>query len=426
MSVYRGRNWKRELIKDKTYRHTISLKPMNYLRGNSYVPITFNRQAGSGIWAFDMTELQTLRIAPRSDVIRPVEMGSGDNTIKFGVVGANDVAVVAGSALNESVYPGILTNCDMHVFNGGHLTYIEFRGNLRSRTIQLSIEVPASRFDVKPGEKIAFHAGDGNPLFNLPFVFECWKSTEPDKTYSVLPGVSFSGGLMTISLTLPNVQGLNRLHPTLTLQPDGTDGVDTRMHVQTPTTNFATNANLTIGESNTGVNVVQRHLIKWDLTSLASDVTIDSTTQNYWLASAGSAFASGSNTLHLYRCLRDWVETEATWNIAFTGTSWTSGGADDTTNDRESTSRGNVSLATTDAQHDKKSITVNTTIIQNWVDGTWSNYGFVVRGATELNDLYNFYSSDEATFTTERPQLVVVYTLPITRIRNFSMLGVGK
>ena len=55
---------------------------------------------------------------------------------------------------------------------------------------------------------------------------------------------------------------------------------------------------------------------------------------------------------------------------------------------------------------------ISTTEIKKFVDGTYTNNGWVIRTATETNDGYDFRSSDYPTDITQRPKLVIVYTVP--------------
>lgn len=114
-----------------------------------------------------------------------------------------------------------------------------------------------------------------------------------------------------------------RLDPTLTLQPDGTAGLDVTIRSDQATTNQNGNAFLDIGEPNNVSGSIRRALIKFDLSTLPSDALLITNTLSLY---ATTDLASGSRTVGVYRVKRAWVETEATWNIYSTGNSWSTAG----------------------------------------------------------------------------------------------------
>jgi len=191
---------------------------------------------------------------------------------------------------------------------------------------------------------------------------------------------------------------------TYTSQPDGANGLDTYIASDTPTTNFGGDGAFRVGEHNASTNV-GRGLIKFDLSSIPATAVVSSATLSLWQTSES---ANNSRALRVYRVKRAWVEGEATWNIYATASNWqTAGGfgADDT----EQTDIGSLVLSGTEA-NGQKDWSLDVDAIEEMIDGTWANNGFMLKADVEADDRHTFRSSDDAT-AAERPQLVIEYTV---------------
>ena len=66
-------------------------------------------------------------------------------------------------------------------------------------------------------------------------------------------------------------------------------------------------------------------------------------------------------------------------------------------NDRESTDIGSVLVLANEASGKEKQITLNASKIQELVSGAFTNNGFIVIADTELDDRFNYKSSDAST-----------------------------
>jgi hypothetical protein len=202
-------------------------------------------------------------------------------------------------------------------------------------------------------------------------------------------------------MTLPSLAGMSQplIDPTLTLQPDATDGVDTRMDSNTPTNNFGTNASLFVGESNTAVNTI-RTLIKFDLSSLPGSASITAATFSMRVSLDRS---DNDRTFRVFRQKRDWVESQATWTIWKTSNNWASLGGFDAA-DCEQTEIGSRAFTATEAVGFKDFPLTPTTKAALDLGNGW-----LVKADTESDDAYVFDSSDAAT-AANRPKLVIIYT----------------
>jgi len=194
---------------------------------------------------------------------------------------------------------------------------------------------------------------------------------------------------------------------TLTLQPDGTAGVDTEIRSDTATGNYGTANIVHIGEYNSGISV-RRTLIKFDLSSLAANVLVTSATLKLYCL---SDFANNASIVRAYRLLRAWVETQATWNIYSTGNNWATAGGFGAA-DCEQTDIGSISLSASEATPAFKEITLTPSGVQGWIAGTLANNGLLLKPDTETDNLYQYASSDHLTANI-RPILEVRYRVPL-------------
>ena len=186
---------------------------------------------------------------------------------------------------------------------------------------------------------------------------------------------------------------------TVTLNPSG----DTQLISTSPTTNFNTSTFLGIGESD-GVTEVRRSLIRFDLSSIPAGSVINSATLRLYCVQDLSTVA---RALRVYRSLRAWIEDQATWNVYATGNNWQTAGGFGAL-DCEQTAIGSRSFTASEAINVYKEWTLTPSSIQEMVNGTFANNGFLIRADTETNDAYRFNSNAAAS---NKPELVIVYTV---------------
>jgi hypothetical protein len=183
-------------------------------------------------------------------------------------------------------------------------------------------------------------------------------------------------------------------YSTYTNQPDDTLGFDTYLEVDFPDSNYGTAASALT-------------LVNFDLSSIPSNATIVSATLTLTL-SVGSMDADDYN---IYRVLRDWSESQATWNSWSTSNSWTTAGCNSNGNDADlSTAWSTIALSNAEAQNTPIDFVFSATGIdelQKVIGGTYTNYGWKIIKSTGGN-AYSFYSSSSTT-STYRPKLVIEY-----------------
>lgn len=188
------------------------------------------------------------------------------------------------------------------------------------------------------------------------------------------------------------------------LQPNATDGLDTLINSAAATTNYGTNDEIFIGENNTST-AIYRGLIKFDFTGFPAYTSIKAARLGLY---ANLSRSSNARTYQIYRCLRDWVETQATWNIWKTANNWSTAGGQSGA-DYEATGIGSAPFSAVEALSEFKEIPfTNLTALTEMISGTFTNNGFFLIADTQNNDAYTFASSDAASQATH-PYLIVEY-----------------
>jgi len=146
---------------------------------------------------------------------------------------------------------------------------------------------------------------------------------------------------------------------------------------------------------------MNRFLVKFDLSSIPSNATVDSSTLSLYLAScSGTPFP---DWLVAGRASSSWTESGVTWNNK----------PGYLTNVRQYIP----------CSSGWKDFNVKT-IVSEWVSGSKANYGFMVLGDEDDNTWYRtFYSRGVADY---KPKLVINYTVPDTTGPTISNIVVSE
>lgn len=144
-----------------------------------------------------------------------------------------------------------------------------------------------------------------------------------------------------------------------------------------------------------------------------------------WIKLSGDG--GGTPTYSAQRLLRNWLESQATWNVWTTGNNWTTAGALSDGNDRSATVAATGSVGGSSIYYSFTGANLITEV-QNWLDGVNSNYGVVLERTDGANDskFKRFTSSDGANGS--RPYLEVTYTAGGgggSSVKTLAALGVG-
>lgn len=191
----------------------------------------------------------------------------------------------------------------------------------------------------------------------------------------------------------------------LTIKPDAASGEDTYLLSSSGSSNYGTSSTMGVGENNNSNNKFARSLIKFDLSSIPANATITSATLSLWTS---NDYSSNDSTVRVYRLKVPFNETQATWNVASIGVNWQSPGASGT-NDRENVDIGSMQILADEPLGTEEQIQLSPAKIQEMIDGSFTNNGFILVTDTELNDRFDYKTSDTSTVS-QRPKLVIHYT----------------
>jgi hypothetical protein len=163
------------------------------------------------------------------------------------------------------------------------------------------------------------------------------------------------------------------------------------------------NSNLGAVELKVGTQQQLAALIYFDLSGIPNSAIVQSATLG------GYAYArEGTNGfgLGLYAVNRAWTEMEATWNRASGLSRWGTPGCNNTSNDRASAPSATLPAASTGWY----SWSVRDDV-QRMLNQPASNKGWLLRQSSAVAGSLSFRSSEFGTVT-ERPKLVITYSLP--------------
>jgi len=266
----------------------------------------------------------------------------------------------------------------------------------------------ASREGVMPAQ-LLISVGTGSPLPTQPATSTSTGLPGATNTPTKTPGPTLthtptSTGVVASPTHTPAATSSIYMYA---VQPDGITGTDTFLTSSSPATNYGADVAIGIGENNNATDRITRGLIRFDLSSIPSNATIVSATLSLWTA---SDLSDNDRTLRVYRLKSAFDEASATWSFASTDIRWEGPGASGP-NDRESLEIGSIQLSASEAIGIQKQIALSPAKIQELVNGAFTNNGFIIVVDTELNDRFNYKSSDTTT-ASNRPMLVIQYTLP--------------
>jgi len=174
---------------------------------------------------------------------------------------------------------------------------------------------------------------------------------------------------------------------------------DSEFQNDSPDWNNGTSAAISTGEEDIS-NTKYEMVVQFDLSSIPAQSFIESVSLK--LVQFADR-ADGNGTLRTYRATQSWGETTVTYNNQPS---------------YNTTSTGTTYLGNN--IQGEKTVTIPTSLIQNWIEGTWSNYGFYIRAthtdrefeSNATDDRFVQFRSREYGTVAERPRLIVGYTPP--------------
>lgn len=148
----------------------------------------------------------------------------------------------------------------------------------------------------------------------------------------------------------------------------------------------------------------RRILIGFDLSSISPSSTIISSTLRLYETTTVS-----NQTITLYRLTNSWVGSQVTWNLRSSGVAWSSTGGD-----YQNTALATFSPTISNQYRDMDV----TTVTQNWVNGTFSNHGLLLRSSGANGEVR--FGSNETVTVGQRPQLCITYLQVPTATATFT------
>lgn len=162
-------------------------------------------------------------------------------------------------------------------------------------------------------------------------------------------------------------------------------------------------------DSGGGTAFDRTFVLRFDISDIPSGSTITSATLT--LYNAGTV---QGGTTYLYASLRDWSETQATWNVYTTGNNWSTAGCRGSSTDMTGTfgtSTGDFANAAISASASEVTFASTAdfvTLVQNALDGD----GIVDMVAHDTADagVYNEWTASEGATASQRPKLTVTWS----------------
>ena len=184
---------------------------------------------------------------------------------------------------------------------------------------------------------------------------------------------------------------------------------DNRMRAATPTTVYATDTYLDIGNNGT---TSFRPILMFDLSAIPATATINSAVLSlYWYHPAGATRTSDT-VMQLFRPAAAWNSAYVCWTNRISATAWANAGG--SWYDAAGVSQGSTPFSSVtfpaatvpdNAFHDWDV----TALVQAYVNGAYANTGFMFKASVESGNYIAFYSNDYGT-PAMRPKLTINYT----------------
>ncbi|MBW2984965.1 DNRLRE domain-containing protein, partial [Candidatus Woesearchaeota archaeon] len=183
----------------------------------------------------------------------------------------------------------------------------------------------------------------------------------------------------------------------------GSEGKDTYLKSSVPNQNFGVEDVFQVkGDQN------QRGLVEFNLSDIPSQAIIENATLELYVTGKGT----GSPVINLYRINNSWTEGTGIGETTDDGATWNS-------------RNGSLNWDAAGGDYDEK-IWANTTLydkdmwyswniaelVQNWVNGSYPNYGLMLKDVTLATVVWSFASSDNIN-STIRPKINITYIASI-------------
>lgn len=169
------------------------------------------------------------------------------------------------------------------------------------------------------------------------------------------------------------------------------------------------------------LNTNQRILIRFDISDIPAIATCTSATMSLYSYLTSAMTGDTWTAYSVLSANSSWDES-ATWDTIDGSTSWAgSSGCSTSGTDYNGTAIGSCVMNETWLTNNQ--FTLTPSVVKTWFGISNTNYGMVLFTDAPSNTGF-VYSSDETTYTSYRPKLVVDYTLlSVSHRRTFQALG---
>jgi hypothetical protein len=277
-----------------------------------------------------------------------------------------------------------------------------------SRFVLISVST-AGTIVVTPGD---IFESDELYLYSVP--------DAPDGTVCALAAVRLYDGQTEVGESLSDTDimdlrfPMKHTHPeymlqdliTFTAQPDDTLGNDTYI-MNSSETNYATSDSIVVGHNATA-STWGRGLLKFDISAIPASANVVSAVLRLWTK---ESFATNNADLRTHRMNRAWVENQATWTLYGTGLSWIYAGIwnpFEISADHEHVHLSSTLITSDTDEYVEIQIALGASSVQQWIDGTYTNHGLMLRMEQDAGDAWSFWSSHCAV-ADYRPKLEIIY-----------------
>ncbi|RJQ17201.1 hypothetical protein C4573_04070 [Candidatus Woesearchaeota archaeon] len=182
---------------------------------------------------------------------------------------------------------------------------------------------------------------------------------------------------------------------TTTYQPGPDDGKDNYLWAAFTDTNYGTSSSLLVYKNFDSNALVEFNIT--DIMNINSSISVVNATFFVYKFDSNS----GSRNSKVWRIAKNWSEATSSWTNASAGDPWSTAGGDMGSAEYDS-------ISSTAPVWDPFNVT---NLTKEWINGTYANYGFLIKGGGLTTDDQTFYSSDYPTDATLRPKLTITYTL---------------
>ncbi len=180
---------------------------------------------------------------------------------------------------------------------------------------------------------------------------------------------------------------------------------DTYLNAAASTTNYGSNTGLQLYDGIIGSNDRTVLLSFSGLSSIPSGISVNSATLAIYKTDTD---AGTSSNAVVKRCLRNWVEGEATYNNYSSGNAWTEGGGQSDGNDRSATV--SVTIPITGSSGLKSASDAQlASDVQDIINGVLSNYGWVIECVDVTGAPFHNFGASEGT-DGQRPYATIDYS----------------